>query len=491
MTTEAATVTEPPSEHSVLERPYEGWFMQRKFHRSRAAIRVIVAGRQSGKTHAAAEEVVRLILARPGSESCLLMPTYKSTKAALRHLRRAVKPLGPRVRWKEVDKCFRFESGSLLYVRTAEDKEGVPTRGLTLDGVLWVDEAGYVPEAVWEAARLTQAAVDDPKVVVTGTPCGHNWLYQEWKAGVPGPSKNPLNASFRFRSVDSPYCNAEFVADLRKKLGATRAMQELNAQFMGDAGAAFHPDDIAALFTDALPVRGEQLTLGVDFAKEKDFTVCTLMNEFGEAWVLDRWQHRAWPETEAKVTTFAKEHDALVVLDIGHGGGYGGAMKDYLERNLGAGRILEVRTGNLGVKAQLCEALMSDLQNRRLRVSKGDFTPHLRHELTFFEKHREVVGGSERFRYHGPRGDGEDDHDDCVISLALANWGRLHGWDHLQGETEDLSEYVRAAEEVFGKRRPRGERGDPPNHPRRGEVRDGFFFPRGRYIYPSGEGYIF
>ena len=429
-------------------RSYAPWAMQRRFLRSLAAIRVVVAGRQSGKTHAAAEEVVRLVLARPGTESCLLMPTYKSTKAALRHLGRAVKPLGKGARWREVDKCYRFRNGSVLHVRTAEDKEGAPTRGLTLDGVLWVDEAGYVPRSAWEAARLTQAAVKEPRVIVTGTPVGRNWLYEEWRAGVPGPQRNPLNESFRFRSLDSPYCNADFVLDLKKKLGAKRAMQELGAQFLGDAGAAFSPEDVAFLFAGELAVRGEQRSLGVDFAKEKDFTVCTLMNEYGEAWVLGRWQHVSWPDTEAKVSAFAREHKALVVLDLGHGGGYGGAMKDYLERDPDVDHVLPVRTGNLGVKAQLCEALISDVENRRLRVARGEFTPHLRHELTFFESHREVVGGTERVRYHGPQGSGEDDHDDCVISLALANWGRLHGWEGRQGETEDLQEYLDAAKDL-------------------------------------------
>ena len=429
-----------------LPRPYRPWFMQRQFHRSQAAIRCIVAGRQSGKTHAAAEEVVRIVLSRPRSESCLLMPTYKSTKAALRHLRRAVAPLGRRVRWKEVDKVFVFPNRALLYVRTGEDKEGVPTRGLTLDGVLWVDEAAYVARSAWEAARFTQVAVQDPLVIVTGTPCGRNWLWEEWHAGQPGPEQNRLNESFRFRSLDSPYCNPEFVADMKKKLGVKKALQELSAEFLGDAGAAFAHEDVQVLFSDALTVRGEQRSLGVDLAKEQDFTVCTLMNEFGEAWVLGRWQHTAWPDTERRITDMATEHDALVVLDIGHGGGYGGAMYDYLERSLGRGRILGVRTGNLGVKAQLCEALIADVENRRLRIERGDFTAHLRHELTFFESHREVVGGVERMRYHGPQGDGEDDHDDCVISLGLANWGRLHGWEGPQDEEEDLSEYVRAAE---------------------------------------------
>ena len=112
----------------ALPRPYEPWWAQKRFHRSRAPIRCVVAGRQSGKTHAAAEEVVRIMLARPGTESCLLMPTYRSTKAALRHLKRALKPLGRKARWKAVDKCFELFNGSLLYVRTADDKEGVPTR---------------------------------------------------------------------------------------------------------------------------------------------------------------------------------------------------------------------------------------------------------------------------------------------------------------------------------------------------------------------------
>jgi len=179
------------------------------------------------------------------------------------------------------------------------------------------------------------------------------------------------------------------------------------------------------------------------------------------------------------------------VVDLGHGGGYGGAMKDYLERSPDVEHVLGVRTGNLGVKAQLCEALISDLENRRLRIEKGELTPHLRHELCYFESHREVVGGTPRVRYHGPQGDGEDDHDDCVISLALANWGRLHGWEGLQGETEDLSEYVKAAEEVFGTSL-RRRRDDQPPWPQQGEVIDGIFFPRNSYLFPSpGSGYVF
>ena len=85
-----ALALDRPANELGVDREYQPWLMQRQFHRSSAPIRCVVAGRQSGKTHAAAEEVVAIALSRPHTESCLLMPTYKSTKAALRHLKRAV-----------------------------------------------------------------------------------------------------------------------------------------------------------------------------------------------------------------------------------------------------------------------------------------------------------------------------------------------------------------------------------------------------------------
>lgn len=417
---------------------YTPWWAQRRFMSSRAVIRVVVAGRQAGKTHCAAEEVVRLMLLRPGSTSCLLMPTYKSTKGPLKHLRRALSALGPhgqRWRWREVDKCFRLGNGSELYVRTADDKEGVPTRGLTVDGVLWVDEAAYVPREAWEAARNTQGAVRDARVIVTGSPCGRNWLYEEYNAGLPGPKRSKLNESFRFKTTDSPYHNPDFVEDQRKKLSMARFKQELEAEFLGDAHAAFDPEDIAAMFVNSLTVRGSQLTIGADLGKEQDFTVLTLMNEFGEAWVLARFRDVGYPEIEAKLVDLATKHNALVVVDTGNGPG--AALFGYLERSkLGKGRVLGVMTSSLKAKGLVIETLRSDVENRRIKAQADERGQILRHEMTFFEAHRILRPTGEEWRYHGPEGvarDDEDeeneDHDDCVISLALANWGRVNGWE--------------------------------------------------------------
>lgn len=435
---------------------YTPWGMQRLVHRSTAAIRVVVAARQTGKTVLAAREVVSVMMRRPGSHSCLLMPTRKSTTGPMKQLRQTfISALGKEEglwKWRAQEGTFTLWNGAALFIRTCDNdaKAGVPTRGLTLDGILWVDEGAYVPRSSWDAARLTQAAVKDPLCIITTTPCGKNWVYDEWLAGVPGPQKNPFNESFRFRASQSPYINAKFIEDMKRKLGVKRALQELEAVFLGDGGSVFNQEDIEALLSPSpLVKRGTQRSLGLDLAKERDFTVCTMMNEFGESWVLWRVRQVEWPDIEKKITKTAQEHHALVVLDIGHGGGYGGTMHDYLVRSLGKGRVLPIRTGNRGVKAQMVETLQADMQNRRLRLDAGDHFEETRLELTFFEGKRLMVGGTEIWVYAGPKsekagdsatGEGED-HDDVVMSLGLANWGRVYGWtkkDVLAGDYTDF-----------------------------------------------------
>jgi phage terminase large subunit-like protein len=334
-------------------------------------------------------------------------------------LRELAVPLGGR--WSETRGELALRNGHVVSVRSADRPDAI--RGLTLDTALWVDEAPLVSRQAWDAAQGCLVAAAAPRVLLTGTPKGRTgWLFELWR------QRDAEVARFRFRSGDSPVANPAVIARLRASYGALAAAQELDAVFTDDRSQPFPPDAVDRfLVADALPFRGARRSLGLDLAKQKDFTVCTLMNEFGEAWVLGRWRHVAWPDTEARVVRLAEEHEALVVIDVGHGGGFGGALHDYLVRALGKARLLPVRTGNLGVKAELIETLSADVEHGRLRAERaGPHADQLRHELLWFAATRRVSAGVERITYEGPAG--EEEHDDCVLSLALANWGRLHGW---------------------------------------------------------------
>ena len=409
----------------------EGCVGQRAFLRSVAPIRVIVAGRQGGKTHQAAEEVVRIVLSRPGTESCLLMPNYKSTKGALRHLRRALEPVKAHWEWKEVDKCFAFSNGALLYLRTADDKTGVPTRGLTLDGVFWVDEASFVPRSAWKAAQFTQSAVKNPLAIVTTTPKGRkSWVFDLCKRAVGNPGG--MVEFFRFRTFDSPYANLEFIEELREQNGRAVADEELNAIFLGDADLPFHPDDVHRAFGGEegwrkLPFRGNQMTLGLDLGKKQDFTCLVLMNEFGESWVLEHFQakdigkERFWPRAMERVVDHAKRHKAIVVVDLG--GGLGDFAQDHLVDELGREQVFAYNTATKAKKTKLIEGLIADFEAARILISDGDHARTLHNELLTFPR---AVHEDGKVVYRGAK-DGEE-FDDTVLALALARHGRDNEW---------------------------------------------------------------
>jgi hypothetical protein len=443
---------------------YAPWWAQRLLASSLAPIRCCVAARQTGKSTQAAHEVVKTMSLRPRSTSCILMPTVKSTVGPLKQLRAALErahgPEGGRWSFRKQEGVFRLWNGAELYVRTcdAEAKEGVPVRGMTIDGILWVDEAAYVPASAWNAARGMLLAVRDPKILVTGTPCGKTWLYDLFKSGIPGPKRDPMVESFRFKAAHSPFATPDWLASERKRLGPKLALQELDAVFLGDGGSVFTDAEIDRMLVAAaeLPIRGEQRTLGVDVGIDRDFTVLVLMNEFGESWILARFRDVQISGIVARVQEEAERHDALVVVDVGQGGGHGGALASLLVEKLrehsrlpAEGRVLKVRTGNPGVKSEVVVTFQTAVQNDRVKLAAGEHVETVRNEFRFFEGHKSIVAGSSRWSFSGPKStargttlDGSDeDHDDTVLAVALANWGKEHGWTDEGGGTSDFSAF--------------------------------------------------
>lgn len=422
----------------ALRWSYVPWSEQRKFHRSRATFRVLVAGRQAGKTRAAAAELVRVMLEKPGSYSALLAPTYMIARAAIRTVQELVKDL-PGFTWKEQRKELHGPCGSVWGVFSADRKEVV--RGPTINGLFWVDEAAFLSETAWTAALGALGAVADARIVVTSTPAGKNWLHREFT------SRDPANESFRFKSEDSPYCNRALVARLREKMSRERAAQEFDAVFVDNLLLTF--PDRSRLYVDAFPPHQGPLSwyLGVDLGKTQDWTVAILMNSYGEATVLGRWQAgesdeaKFWPTATKRIAAWAQHHGALVVVDAGGpAGGPGGVLADYLESPEFNVRCLRVKTSEPGTKQRFVEQLAADVQWSRVTVLRNEHTDQLDHELGTFQGVKRVVQGREVMAYEGPQLEGE--HDDMPISLALANWGRVHGTAPKAREVPDLGPYA-------------------------------------------------
>ncbi|MDC3379092.1 terminase family protein, partial [Planctomycetota bacterium] len=399
----------PPDAVVVVESSYSPWgttdqpCTQKHFYRSSAVFRILVAGRQAGKTQAAAAELLDVMCWKPGSFSVLLAPTYQIARAAIRKvLELAAAIPGYHLSWwKTQKKELHLPNGSVWAVFSADRKESV--RGPTINGLLWVDEGAYLSDVAWTAALGALGAVQDARVVVTTTPVGKNWVHQEFV------SEDEDTESFTFRTEDSPYCNRKLVAKLRLKMSAERAAQEFDAEFVDNLLLAF--PDTTRLFVDGFPahsVKAENV-LGIDLGKEQDWCVVTLMNQWGEATPLGRWQHVKWPVTTRRIKNFSKRFNALCVLDKGYG--YGSVLGEYLEEE--GVEVLLVSTNSIGTKAQIVEQTKADVQWEKISVLETEFSEQFRHELSRFQGIKRVIKGQEINVYEGPQIPGE--HDDCVI----------------------------------------------------------------------------
>ncbi|MCO5171144.1 MAG: terminase family protein [Planctomycetes bacterium] len=415
----------------VVAPAYAPWPGQRLASRSPAETRVVVAGRQIGKTTWAAFETLRVACEKPRSFSAVLAPTYQIAMSAIERLKRFAAFL-PGAVWKEQKKRFVLGNGSVIAVFSADRTETI--RGPTINGVLWIDEGAYLSEQAYQAA-LGALGAGNGRVIVTTTPAGRNWVWKEFTSEAPG------NAAFQFRSTDSPYTSKERIARLRTKMSVEKAAQEFDAVFLDDLYRAFQ--DVTRLFVKSLPPRHAEKdprhVLGLDLGKEQDWLVATLMNKYGEARIVTRFRHRSWADTLPQLTSIARHFQALVVLDHGAGGGYGGVVKDHLERD--GVPVLAIKTAVVGTKARVIEQLRADVQWDRIKVLEGEHTSQLRHELEVLQGIKRVLHGQELLVYEAPQLEGE--HDDCVISIALANWGRHHGEAGPAEEEVDLAAFAR------------------------------------------------
>ena len=198
--------------------------------------------------------------------------------------------------------------------------------------------------------------------------------------------------------------------------------QEILAEFVEGEGAVFHRImDNARLagFRDG-PQPGCSYVVGTDLAKHQDFTVSIALEvSSGQVHGMERYHHLDWPLVKQRVKWFSEKWRAPIWIDAT---GVGDPVFDDLSADgLPIAPIKFTSESKSALVVALCNAM-----------EKGEISyppdPVLIAELEAFA-YGELPSG--KFRYSAPEGM----HDDCVMALALATWGRLrrqnltdYGW---------------------------------------------------------------
>jgi hypothetical protein len=186
--------------------------------------------------------------------------------------------------------------------------------------------------------------------------------------------------------------------------------QEILAEFLEGAGEVFGSlKDCCVLSSYPIKDTNERYYAGLDIGRANDYTVLTILNGKGEVVKIFRERQKSWDIIISEVVIHLKEFNARTIIEIN---GVGDPIFEQIKKKYS--NIQPFITTN-DTKQNIIEELILSLNEKKLKLPSPELNADLYKELSIFTY--EYSPKSRRVKYGSPTGM----HDDCVISLALAN----------------------------------------------------------------------
>lgn len=367
---------------------------------SKARFRVLACGRRWGKTTLSIFELLTKAWQYPESVNWWVAPTYRQSRIGFRILKRILKDTGIMESKSETGMFIKLTNGSLIEFKSADKPDNLHGEGLKM---VVIDEAARIRnESVWYEALRPALADTQGYALLISTPKGKNWFYTEWMKGF---KKEEDYESWTFPTWGNPYIPEKEIERLRKNMPEREFHEQIMAMFLDRGGAVF-PNVKQIIDPDIKipvpPSNSEIYIAGVDLGKSQDYTVITILDSKGRMVYWERFSHISWTAQKEKIIRALKMYNATACVDAT---AYGDPIVDDL-RILGL-NIIPFKFSQQS-KTALIQKLILAVENKNIRIAN---IPQLIAEMDEFEY---AEKGSQR--YYSP------EHDDCVMSLALAVW---------------------------------------------------------------------
>jgi hypothetical protein len=376
-------------------------------------------GTKFGKTYGCSIAIVKHAWDNPESLNWWVAPSYKQSEMAYRLVKRIL----PKDTYVEYKADLRLEiiepdgnTHSALEFKSADNEDNL--RGFGVHFAI-VDEAARISRASYESIWTTMMQTDG-RMIVISTPKGRNWFFEEYQKGEPDVrSENPEYLSIRMPTWTNPFVKPSRILLMRKNMPADVFEQEVAAKFNLEGAGVFRGIETCVKLWKGLydssnrPVwinkqSGTRYVMGVDLARKRDWTVISVFDTKTKQLVyFDRFNELSWAIQRSRIIKVAKEYNAKVWMD---GTGVGDPI------------VEDVRNGGVSVecfiishksKQELIEKLRTAIEFQRITFPD---IPVVVKELRAFEYD---INSNGNIKYAAPSGQ----HDDCVLSIALANLG--------------------------------------------------------------------
>ncbi|OZD82917.1 hypothetical protein CH260_12730 [Rhodococcus sp. 05-2256-B2] len=205
-----------------------------------ARIRIMCCGRQAGKSSSVQMIALHTAFAAPNKQILILSATQDTASDLLREISRLIAGS----RWfagsvvEDLNERIVLTNGSEIRCVSASEKQ---IRGKSID-LLILDEANQMPKNLWKAAAFTVIARPGSRVILASTPSFREHFFRD--LFVKGQEHTGMHASFRWPSTISPIMDTEMLAALKSGMTEREIAQEVEAQWVDDAGAFFSEQEI-------------------------------------------------------------------------------------------------------------------------------------------------------------------------------------------------------------------------------------------------------
>ena len=258
----------------------ELWRHQLEVVRSRARIRCICSGRQAGKSRTLAILALHAAYATAGARVLILSAGEDVAKELLSVI--AALAQAPWLKASVLD-----ENSGRLVLSNGSEIVSVPAstkqvRSRSID-LLILDEASFMDEDLWTAARYTVIARPGSKIVMASTPFGRldRFFAVTYRAGL---ARNRVDGheSFHWPSTASPLVDKELLAAWRRTSTDREYRREVLAEWVDDAGAYFTAQELDRACCDyplrpPAQARGREAIAGVDWGFATDANALVLL----------------------------------------------------------------------------------------------------------------------------------------------------------------------------------------------------------------------
>lgn len=374
------------------------------------------AGRQSGKSLASKYQLIWWAMSIPRARIMYVAPTLQQVVATMDEVFNGIINSGlvSNVNKGNTAMWMRLTNGTYIYFRSASQADSL--RGYTLTHLI-LDEASFVREDIFTTVLLpflnTKVEGIKSKILVCSTPKGKtNWFYA-WCERARNCTDNSM-AYVEWNSFDNPAADLKMLELWKNNMPEQQYRQEILGDWL-DQFQLFSGIDEAAVLESMTtePVPGDRYTVGVDIGVSQDWTVATVMNHKGDVVHIYRFRLLQGNKVKGKLAEIINKWRPVKILIEENN--QGSIIISDLKIDHRIANIEGFNTSQSS-KEDLILTLQSDFEKQKIKIPKPTVFRFLFDELKDFSA---IPTKSGRMRYECLSG-----HDDCVMSLALANLAR-------------------------------------------------------------------